>query len=212
MPTETSPTLPIHAADVRDTVEDVIDHLAQISDGAWDLPAAGLDWSCRETAAHILDDLGGYAMQLSGERGHAKGYTPLVEPVRPRPDGPVFTFWPEEDGGTRAICECLDAVGGLLVAVVATAPADRIGWHNYGDSDRVGFAAMGAAETVLHAHDILTAQAVDYRPDDGVVSRVLDRIFPEATRTDDPWRDLLTATGRTPETRGKPWRWDSAVR
>ncbi|MEK8104028.1 hypothetical protein NKG94_00955 [Micromonospora sp. M12] len=42
------------------------------------LPAAGLDWTCRETMAHILDDLGAYAMQLSGTHGHA-GYTPLME-------------------------------------------------------------------------------------------------------------------------------------
>jgi hypothetical protein len=35
---------------------------------------------------------------------------------------------------------------------------------------------------------------------------------PEAVRTDAPWHDLLAAPGRTDETRGTPWRWDSRVR
>lgn len=204
--------LPMPAADVRDTVEDVIDHLSRIPDEGWETPAAGLAWSCRETAAHILDDLGGYAMQLSGERGHGNQYTPLAERIRPRPDGPTFLFWPEEDGGTRAICECLDAVGGLLVAVVATAPPSRIGWHPFGSPDATGLAAMGIAETVLHTHDILEAHGTEYRADDAITARVLDRIFPDTHRSADPWHDLLTATGRTAGTRGIQWRWDSTVR
>ncbi|BCJ38517.1 hypothetical protein Athai_60200 [Actinocatenispora thailandica] len=208
MPTE----LPRHAADVRDTVQAVIDRIALIPDDGWERPAADLDWSCRETAAHILDDLGGYAMQLSGERGHGDSYTPLVEGVQPRPDGPPFTFWPEEDGGTQAICQCLDAVGGLLVAVVATAPPDRIGWHPYGNPDATALAAMGITETALHAYDILRAHGIDHRPDEAIVGRVLDRIFPKAARTGDAWHDLLTATGRTADTRGVSWRWDSSVR
>ena len=207
-----STDLPQPAADVRDIVQAAIDHLARIPDDGWDTPAADLDWSCRETAAHILDDLGGYAMQLSGERGHGDSYTPLVEPMQPRPDGPPFLFWPEEDGGTQAICQCLDAVGGLLVAVVASAPPDRIAWHPYGNPDAVGLAAMGVAETTLHSHDILRTHGVDYRPDDAILGRTLDRIFPDAARTADAWHDLLAATGRTPETRGVDWTWDSAVR
>jgi len=203
---------PQAAADVRDTVQDVIDRLALVADDGWDVPAAGLDWSCRETAAHLLDDLGSYAMQLSGERAHSARYAPLVEPMRPRPDGPAFLFWPEESGGTQAICHCLDDVGGLLVAVVATAPAHRRGWHPYGTSDTTGFAAMGVAEAVLHTYDIVRAHGIDYRPDAAILARVLDRIFPAVARTADPWHDLLAATGRTPETRGIDWRWDSTVR
>lgn len=200
------------ADDVRRVVQHAIDHLARVPDEGWDQPAAALEWTCRETVAHVLDDLGFYAMQLSGERGHGTAYTPLVEGVQPRPDGPPFFFWPEEEGGTAAICQSLDAVGGLLVAVVATVPADRTGWHPMGDGDAGGFAAMGITETVLHSHDVLQVHGIDYRPDDDVLGRVLDRIFPGAERTGDPWHDLLAATGRTEETRGREWRWDSSVR
>ena len=208
MPTD----LPLPAADVRDTVQHANDHLSRIPDGGWDRPAVELEWTCRETLAHILDDLGGYAMQLSGERGHGDTYTPLLEAVQPRPDGPPFLFWPEEDGGTRAICDCLDAVGGLLVAVVASAPPSRIGWHPFGNPDATGFAAMGIAETALHTYDILRAHDIGYRLDEAITARVLDRIFPGVRRTGDPWHDLVAATGRTPETRGVRWRWDSSVR
>lgn len=204
--------LPLPAADVRDTVQHAIDCLSQIPDDGWAKPAADLVWSCRETVAHILDCLGGYAMQLSGERGHGDTYTPLLEAVQPRPDGPPFLFWPEEDGGTQAIGDCLDSVGGLLVAVVATAPPSRIGWHPFGSPDATGLAAMGIVETTLHSYDILRAHDIDYRPDHAILARVLDRIFPDASRTADPWQDLLAATGRTPETRGVEWRWDSSVR
>ena len=39
---------------------------------------------------------------------------------------------PDPATGTRGIVSCLDAVGGLLVAVAATAPAERRRWHPYG--------------------------------------------------------------------------------
>lgn len=181
-----------------------------VPDDGWGLQAAGLDWTCRETMAHILDDLGAYAMQLSGTHGH-EGYTPLME--FPLTAGrPSCTFWPEEEGGTRAVLDCLDAVGGLLVAVVASVPADRTGWHPYGNPDRSALAAMGIVELVLHTRDILGAHHIDYRAPDQIVAPCLERIFAHAERSDDPWHDLLAATGRTPESRGLAWRWDSTAK
>jgi hypothetical protein len=199
-----------NADHLQRALDHAIDQLGQLPDDAWGVPAAGLDWSCRETAGHILDDLGGYAMQLSGARGHGTHYTPLTE-FEIAPGRPAFTFWPEVKGGTRAIADCLDAVGGLLVAVVAGVPADRVGWHPYGNPDRTALAAMGIAELTLHTFDILSAHGIDYAPPSDAVAETLDRIFPRAVRTDNPWTDLLTATGRTPESRGRGWRWDSSV-
>ncbi|MCP3425766.1 DinB family protein [Rothia sp. AR01] len=198
------------AQDVQSALDAVRERFALVPDAAWELPAEGLDWTCRETVMHILDDLGSYALQLSGRHGH-EGYAPLRE-FGVRPGRPVGLFWPEEEGGTRAVLDCLDAVGGLLVAVVASAPPDRIGWHPHGRPDRSGLAAMGIVELALHASDILRAQGIAYRAEDDVVTACLDRIFPAAPRTGDPWRDLLAATGRTPETKGRPWRWDCSIR
>ena len=79
--------------------------------------------------------------------------------------------------------------------------------------DLGSYAITGITELLLHTHDILTAHGMDYRGPEGPVSKSLDRIFPHAatTRTRDSWHDLLTATGRTTETRGIPWRWDSST-
>lgn len=197
-------------ANLAAALEDAREHLKLVPDDGWATPANGLDWTCRETMAHILDDLGFYAMLLSGAH-RIEGYAPLMEftPVPGRIEG---TLWTEEDAGTEIMLNCLDAVGGLLVAVVATAPPDRIGWHPYGNPDRSALASMGIVELVLHTHDILSAHSIDYRGLAEVVSPSLDRIFPHATRTDDPWHDLLTATGRTPATRGAAWKWDSGSR
>ena len=191
-------------------LDDARASLRQVPDDGWGLPAAGLDWTCRETMAYILDVLGAYAMQLSGTHGH-EGYAALME-FSLTPGRPACIFWPEESGGTRAVLDCLDAIGGLLVAVIASVPADRTGWHPYGNPDRSALAAMGVVELVLHTRDILGAHHIDYAAPAQLVAPCLDRIFAHAERSDDPWQDLLAATGRTPESRGRAWRWDSAAK
>ncbi len=139
----------VTASDVQLVLDDVITAVSELPDEAWELPAAGLAWTCRETVAHLLDDLGSYAMQLSCRHRHGDTYTRLVEARFAAPPAPSFLFWPEPEGGTGAIVDCVDAVGGLLVAVVATAPPERRGWHPYGSSDAAGFAAMGITEAAL---------------------------------------------------------------
>lgn len=202
---------PVTSHDVQLVLNDVITAVSELPDEAWELPASGLAWTCRETIAHLLDDLGSYAMQLSGRHTHGDTYTRLVETKFAGPSSPAFLFWPEPYGGTSAIVDCVDAVGGLLVAVVSSAPPERRGWHPAGSSDAAGFAAMGITEAALHGWDILQAHDRVLETNDAVIDRVLARIFPTAPRTTDPWQDLLTATGRTAGTRGRAWRWDSSV-
>jgi hypothetical protein len=205
------PTSP-GSQDLRRVLDDLLVRFAALPDDAWEAPAAGLEWTCRDTLAHVLDDFGFYAMQLSGVHPPQTGYIELLEPAPWRDGSPPIVFWPDPETGTRGILSTLDAVGGLLVAVTATAPPERRGFHPWGLSDRTGFAAMGIVEAVAHAHDILAAQDVGYAADADTCDRVLDRLFPDARRTGDPWHDLLAATGRTPQTRGTPWRWDASVR
>jgi uncharacterized protein (TIGR03083 family) len=207
MPTPT-PT----AADLRHVVDDLLPRVAKVGDDDWDRPAHGLDWTCRETIAHLMDDFTAYALQLSGEAPPQSAYVDLEEAARVRPDGPAFLILPSRERGTAGIVEALDATAGLLVAVTATVPPERLGYHPSGSSDASGFAAMGIVECVLHAFDVLTAQDQPYAADAASCAAVLDRLFPQVERTSDPWQDLLAASGRTPETRGRPWRWDSSVR
>ena len=158
-----------------------------------------------------MDDFTAYALQLSGATPPVDDYLRIVEAAQVRPDGPHFLVLPERGSGTAGIVEALDATAGLLEAVCASVPPQRRGFHPAGTSDAGGFAAMGIAECVLHAFDVLTAMDLPYAADAGACATVLDRLFPGVERTDDPWHDLLAATGRTPQTRGRPWRWDSSV-
>jgi hypothetical protein len=202
---------PTHA-DLRAVVDDLLPRVAAVPDDAWDQPAHHLEWTCRETIAHLMDDFTAYALQLSGATPPTSDYVPLVEAAQVRPDGPLFLMLPQPEAGTAAIVQAIDATGGLLEAVCATAPPERRGFHPSGTADASGFAAMGIAECVLHALDVLTALEVPYAADPAVCAKALDRLFPGAERTEDAWQDLLAATGRTPQTRGRSWRWDSSVR
>jgi hypothetical protein len=58
-----------------------------------------------------------------------------------------------------------------------------------------GYAAIGAAEGLLHAYDIATGLDLDWSPGDGLARAVVDAVFPQAPGTT-PWDRLLAATGR----------------
>ena len=200
------------AADLRRVVDGVLAAFERLPDDAWEAPAHELAWTCRHTVAHTVDCLAFYAMQLSGTRPPQTAYVPLVDPPQWQEGGPEILFWPDPAAGTAGVVQCLDATAGLLCAVVATAPPERRGFHPRGGADASGFAAMGVVEVALHAFDVLTAHDVAHRADATACARALDRLFPDAARTDDPWEDLLAAGGRTPGTRGRSWTWDSSVR
>ncbi|NKX55223.1 maleylpyruvate isomerase N-terminal domain-containing protein [Arthrobacter mobilis] len=201
----------VTARDLRSVVDGVLERFALLPDEAWDHPALELDWTCRETAGHLVDDFAGYALQLSGTCPPQEDYVELLEPPPQRAGGPRIIFCPDPAAGTPGLIRCLDAAAGLLCAVVAAADGKR-GYHPMGISDAEGFAAMGIVEAAVHAFDILAAQQVPYAADGEVCAKVLDRLFPQAGRTADAWQDLLRSCGRTPDTRGAAWRWDSSVR
>ncbi|MEU8842361.1 GNAT family protein [Streptomyces roseus] len=163
----------------------------------WSVPAAGLEWSCFDTAVHVASDFTGYATQLTGRS--TSGYAPFDISADPgtTPDG---------------LIQVIEATGGLLSAAVAvTDPAVRA-WHPYGFAGPDGFAAMGVVETLLHTHDILNGLGVhDWGPDADLCEQVLDRLFPQVPRdVAAPWPTLLWVTGRGALPglpRRTAWRW-----
>ncbi|MFK0233955.1 GNAT family N-acetyltransferase [Streptomyces vinaceus] len=163
----------------------------------WSVPAAGLEWSCYDTAVHVAGDFTGYATQLTGRS--TSGYAPFDISADPgtTPDG---------------LIQVIEATGGLLSAVVAvTDPAVRA-WHPYGFAGPDGFAAMGVVETLVHTHDILGGLGVTgWEPDADLCEHVLDRLFPQVPRDlAAPWPTLLWATGRGALPglpRRTAWRW-----
>jgi hypothetical protein len=200
------------SADLRTVVDAIMAGFARVPDDGWARPAHGLEWDCRDTASHLMDDFAFYAMNLASREVHTDDYVPFLDPPPWQPGSPSSVLWPDPAGGTATIVHCLDAAGGLLVAVTATAPPGHIGYHGRGNADASGFAAMGIVEGAAHAWDVLTAHEIAFRVDDGICERVLNRLFPGAVRTGDGWQDFLTATGRTEATRTEKWTWDSSVR
>ncbi|WP_197686087.1 hypothetical protein [Actinoplanes derwentensis] len=174
----------------------------------WQQPAAGLNWTCWETVEHIADDLFAYAAQLSSPdpASGAETYVPFAWQHH-RPDGPALTVFVKDHDKPDDLINVLLSSAGLLSAVVLTAPADRLAYHPYGDSDPAGFAAMGVVETLVHMHDVARALDVPWAPPEDLCDRALRRLFRDAPATGSRWSALLSATGRG-EHRQEKWRWD----
>ncbi|CAL9341529.1 hypothetical protein [Streptomyces sp. enrichment culture] len=162
----------------------------------WTVRAGPLEWSYLETAAHIAHDLLAYAGQVAARPADA--YLPFDLTVRP-------------DAPPADVLRVVTACGRLLSGVLATAGPELRAWHR-GPCDAEGFAAMGVAETLLHAHDIARGLSVEWLPPAPMSRAVLDRLFPGAP-PGDPARVLLWCTGRG-DLDGLPrrtsWTWEAA--
>lgn len=163
----------------------------------WSVPAGSLEWSCRETAAHVAHDLLAYAGQLAGCPDD--GYLPFDLTVR-------------ADAPPRRVLQVVDACGALLAGALRTAGPEVRGWH-WGPCDPPGFAAMGATETLLHTYDITQGLDVPWLSPAPPCAAILQRLFPDAP-PGDPAQALLWCTGRA-ELDGRPrrtsWVWRAAL-
>lgn len=157
--------------------------LAALTPGAagvdWETRAGSLDWTCRETAAHIAHDLLAYATQLTARA--QDDYLPLDLVIRP------------EATPARLLQIAAGCADLLVAALHASGPTDRA-WH-WGPTDPSGFAALGVNEILLHTHDIATGLRIDWTMPSALCAAVLDRLFPDAPGGD-PVPALLWCTGR----------------
>ncbi|GAA0804087.1 maleylpyruvate isomerase N-terminal domain-containing protein [Spirilliplanes yamanashiensis] len=154
----------------------------------WSVPAGTLDWSCRDTAAHVAHDLLAYAGQVAGAPRDA--YLPMDLVVRP-------------DAAVGEVLRVVAACGGLLVAALRAAPDGLRAWH-FGPCDVGGFAALGVAEVLVHTHDVVAGLGVAWRPPEALAAGVVGRLVPGAP-PGDPADVLLRHTGRVGA--GGSWRW-----
>ena len=184
---------------VRTATEELRRALTPVTGADWSTPAGDLEWSCRQTAAHIADDLFSYASQVLARP--VAGYLPVEAVV-------------EERGTDAEVLEVVGMCGHLLQLAVAASPPETRAWHPCGVSDPDGFAAMGILETLVHGYDIAQGLGVDWRPPDALCAPVLERLFPAAP-AGRPADVLLHCAGRLPlgdRPRLTEWRWDSTVR
>jgi hypothetical protein len=203
--------VPDLVTDLESSVSAATAALLEVADKDWDVPAAGLTWTCRGTVEHVADDLFAYAGQIATSEPEVTTYVPF-DFFAEREGEPECAVHAKRDRGNAGLVQVLDACGGMLSALARTRPADARGWHPYGVSDPHGFAAMGTVEVLLHLHDVSTPLGFAWDPDPDVVRRALDRLFPDAPSEGDPWQVLLQATGRDPGTPLDDWQWDGSVR
>jgi hypothetical protein len=170
------------------------------ADRDWSAPAGTLEWSCARTADHALDAVLAVAFFLAA--GRQDGY----------PEWGWATPTPCRDGRPDLAGDAMAAVGRVLSAVIAMAPpgTGAVIWRRPLPEVRPAsdFAARGALEMILHGHDVCAGLGVPFTPPPDVCTRLREhsRGWPhwrtpgwhEAAATDDPWADLLAASGRQP--------------
>lgn len=162
----------------------------------WGVPAAGLEWSCRATAAHVAHDLAAYSAQLAS--GASERYLPF--------DVVVTSGGPASD-----VVDVAKGWGMVLAVVVDAADPEDRAWH-FGPADREAFAAMGIGEILVHTHDITSGLGVDWRPPAELAELVVARLLPDAPEGDRV-DVLLWATGRAAlagEAPAAAWVWKAA--
>jgi hypothetical protein len=181
-------------------LEALSDHVAAAwtegRDADWGAPAGTLEWSCLRTADHAVDCVFAPAFFLASRKTDAY---PIA--------GADLTLG--DDATPARLVEALGVAVRLLAAVVRDASPDDRAIIFSGPTPVTGaprdFVPRAALELVLHAHDVCLGLGVTFEPDRELCSRLREHTRPwplwtafwsGLPRTDDPWRDLLTATER----------------
>jgi hypothetical protein len=162
-------------------------------DRDWSVPAETLEWSCWTTADHTVDCVFSYAFFLASRR--LDSYPPFGE----------LHALPEATPAD--LVDGLRAATTMLSAVIAAAdPNTRavIGlWPHTMTGTPSDFAARGALEMILHAHDVCSGLGISFDPPRELCLRLRETVrdWPgqrSLPATDNPWTDLLERSGRPP--------------
>ncbi|MDH6498424.1 hypothetical protein M2156_004643 [Streptomyces sp. SAI-149] len=140
------------AEQVTEAVADAVAALRTAVDRDWaQVPAGRLEWSCLKAAEHIASDLIAYAGQLAGRA--QERYVP-------------FEILLEDGTDAEGALQVIETAGTLFAATLRTTPREVRAFHPYPfrSANRVGFAAMGVAEVLLHSYDIAEGLGLTYEP------------------------------------------------
>lgn len=202
---------PVTADDLDEAVRAAVETLRHVpAEADWSTKAGSLDWDCWETTEHIIDCLLAYAAQISPASPPLDTWTPLAYAAR-RAGAPETYVYVDRTEGAPALARVLDAVGGMLSALVRTKPDGVRAYHEYGISDPEGFAAMAIVETFVHMGDVTDGLELPWRPPARQCALAVNRLFPDVPTDPDPYTALLWATGRADlpgrERPPSDWRW-----
>lgn len=164
----------------------------------WSVPAGTLEWSCLATADHAIDCVYAPAFFLASRRRDAYpaagGDLTLGEMATP-----------------LLLVESLHIATRIVAGVVRDTPPDVRSIIFLRPEAQIGrpadFVPRAALELALHAHDVCSGLGVAFAMPAPSAERLREhtRPWPVWTsawnglpRSDDPWADLLRASGRTP--------------
>jgi DinB superfamily len=179
-----------------EVAQECLSTLTPLADSDWSRRAGTIEWSCRSTLAHL--GLLPYSQQLALR---AIDFKPVAHTTR-------------TSASIEELLWTVEVAAHTLAEIAKAAPASARGFHPAGLSDAEGFVAMAIDELVIHTHDIASGLGVAFVPDDTLVVRLLDRLFPWWPRDAAPWDALLWANGRralpNQADLGSTWLWHCA--
>jgi hypothetical protein len=163
-------------------------HLSDKADMDWSGPAGTLEWTCWQTADHLVDCLFSYALQLSSRS--------------PGPFLPFQELHALPEATNNDLVSALQGVGELFCDALEAAPDGPCAGDGLVQLDAEGWAQRGAYELLIHGHDILIGLGDSLAPPSELCSWVLgsEELWmldtERALRACTPWSALLLGSGR----------------
>jgi Mycothiol maleylpyruvate isomerase N-terminal domain len=203
----------INNKDLREVGAHVVsaaDELAQVLNSTtsldWEQPTPDLAWTQTQTAIHTMRACLEYSYQVVGKK--LDTYQPVL-------------FERKEAATPSDYLLMIPTAARVLSKVVATASPEDRAWHAYGESDPIGFAAMGVVEVSVHTYDLAKGFGLDFTPLEAPSEFAINRLFFDTVETSEAFNDeswgkkLLWYAGRIElagMARREGWKWNGRVR
>jgi hypothetical protein len=159
----------------------VVEALRPGVDLDWDARRAGpLEWSVRETLAHMASTCVFYATHLAGG---ATRELPITLACVGRP-------------GNEELLEVLAVTPRVLSGLARSLPPEMRAFHAQGMADVEGILAMACSELLVHASDVARGLDLAIELPADLSEKVTRRLFPWAPTDVPPATALLWANGR----------------
>lgn len=172
----------------------------------WEIQTPDLAWTQTQTAIHTMRACLEYSYQVVGKKMDT--YQPVL-------------FERKESANAADYLMMIPTAARVLSRVVATAEASDRAWHAYGESDPIGFAAMGVVEVSVHTYDLAKGFGIDFTPLQAPSEFAITRLFADTVETNadflaEDWgKRLLWYAGRIELAglaRREGWKWNGRVR
>lgn len=172
----------------------------------WEIQTPDLAWTQTQTAIHTMRACLEYSYQVVGKKMDT--YQPVL-------------FERKESASAADYLMMIPTAARVLSRVVATAEVSDRAWHAYGESDPIGFAAMGVVEVSVHTYDLAKGFGIDFTPLQAPSEFAITRLFADTVETNadflaEDWgKRLLWYAGRIELAglaRREGWKWNGRVR